>query len=250
VGLGNRIRRLVRRVGFDVSRYPSVPPDLSPEVVATFHAVRPYTMSGSERVDALVRSVHWILDRRVPGDVVECGVWRGGSMMAVARTLLERGNCDRELYLFDTFAGMPEAGIDDHYLDGRPADSVLREELGPKASMADWCNSSIDEVRRNMALTGYPDDRIHFVKGMVEDTIPEQAPKQIALLRLDTDWYASTRHELEHLFPRLPPGGIVIIDDYGTWGGSQKAVDEHLATLRQPLMLHRVDSTARLIVVA
>jgi len=91
-------------------------------------------------------------------------------------------------------------------------------------------------------------ERIHYVKGMVEDTVPEQAPEKIALLRLDTDWYESTRHELEHLFPRLSSGGILIIDDYGHWAGAKEATDEFIARHRLQLFLSRIDYTGRLAV--
>ena len=77
--------------------------------------------------------------------------------------------------------------------------------------------------------TGYPPERIHFVRGPVEETLPAGAPDEIALLRLDTDWYESTRHELEHLYPRLAAGGVLLVDDYGHWEGARKAVDEYFA---------------------
>ena len=99
-----------------------------------------------------------------------------------------------------------------------------------------------------LLATGYPEQRVHFVQGLVEETVPEHAPEQLALLRLDTDYYTSTRHELEHLAPRLAPGGVLLVDDYGHWRGSQEAVDEWMATLPRPLLLQRIDYTARLAV--
>ena len=97
-----------------------------------------------------------------------------------------------------------------------------------------------------MKRSKYNPKLIHYVKGKVETTIPEQAPKQISLLRLDTDWYASTKHELENLFPRLSPGGILIIDDYGDWQGARKAVDEYVANHAPSLFLSRLDYTGRI----
>ena len=107
---------------------------------------------------------------------------------------------------------------------------------------------SLEEVRANLLSTGYPPERLHFVKGMVERTLPDAAPQQVALLRLDTDWYASTKHELEHLFPRIARNGVLIIDDYGHYVGARQAVDEYIEQHRLPLLLNRIDYTARLAV--
>ena len=108
--------------------------------------------------------------------------------------------------------------------------------------------AGFDEVRRNLASTGYPSDRLHFIRGRVEDTIPASAPESIALLRLDTDWYESTRHELTHLYPRLVRGGVLIIDDYGHWQGARQATDEYFSVLGSPVLLHRIDYTGRIAV--
>jgi len=103
-------------------------------------------------------------------------------------------------------------------------------------------------VQANLGRTGYPAERIHYVKGKVEETIPATLPSRIALLRLDTDWYESTRHELQHLYPLLSTHGVLIIDDYGHWQGARQAVDEYFAASAEPVFLHRVDYTARLVV--
>jgi len=108
-----------------------------------------------------------------------------------------------------------------------------------------WCEASIEDVQANMSFTGYPSDRIHYVQGMVENTIPANMPDKIALLRLDTDWYASTKHELEHLYPLLEKGGVLLIDDYGHWQGARQAVDEYFAKSGMVPLLARIDSTCR-----
>ena len=100
-----------------------------------------------------------------------------------------------------------------------------------------WAIASLEDVQAGMAETGYPAERVHFHQGLVEDTIPAQAPEQIAILRLDTDWYASTRHELDHLYDRVPSGGVILIDDYGYWQGAQEAVDEFLERTGRALLL-------------
>ena len=100
------------------------------------------------------------------------------------------------------------------------------------------------DVRRNVLSTGYPSEKFHFIEGKVEDTIPASAPEKIALLRLDTDWYESTKHEMTHLFPRLASKGILIIDDYSCWDGARKAIDEYMAEHNLRMFLSRVDSDA------
>jgi hypothetical protein len=97
-----------------------------------------------------------------------------------------------------------------------------------------------------MRATGYPEDKLHFVEGEVETTIPAAAPEQISLLRLDTDWYRSTLHELNHLYPKLVRRGALIIDDYGAYEGSRKATDEYFADRSNPIFLGRIDEAARI----
>jgi O-methyltransferase len=176
---------------------------------------------------------------------VECGVWRGGSMMAVALTLLRLGVTNRDLYLFDTFAGMTDPGEHDLKHSGERAADLL---AGASHDSHVSAVAPLDEVQANMLDLGYPNERIHFVEGPVEETLPARAPDEIALLRLDTDWYSSTKHELVHLYPRLAPGGVLILDDYAYWQGARRAVDEYMAEHGLTLLLTRVDSTARLAV--
>jgi O-methyltransferase len=204
---------------------PGEPRHLDEEAKAIVRAVGDRTMTSAQKVFALVEAIRYVVDTDVPGAIVECGVWRGGSMQAVALTLLRRGVSDRDLHLYDTFEGMTEPTEEDLAVDGTPAAELLLTH--PKTS-AVWAIADLDDVRAGMAETGYPAERVHYHAGRVEETIPAEVPEQIALLRLDTDWYASTRHELEHLFHRVPSGGVVVFDDYGTWLGARRAVDEFL----------------------
>ena len=233
------------RVGHFVP--PPLPPDFEPEVGKTIREVRRYTMTSPRRIAALVDSVEYVVRHGVPGAFVECGVWRGGSMMAVALTLKRLGVTDRDLYLFDTFAGMPAPGAEDvpSPYDGYSPQKRWRRHtrLGRQ-----WAGVPVETVRERLESTGYPPERIHLVQGMVEETIPGRAPDEIALLRLDTDWYASTKHELEQLYPRLAVGGVLIIDDYGHYEGARRAVDEYFATAGEPVLLSRIDFTGRLVV--
>jgi O-methyltransferase len=247
-------RRLVRRAGFDVVPYaPRVedryPHDFAPRALPVIDRVWPrYTMTTPERLHALCQAVEYVVRSEIPGAIVECGVWRGGSMMAVAQTLRDLGAGDRELYLCDTFTGMTEPTDLDVDVEGRLAAELLRGD-GDRSATGVWAVSALDEVQRNMRSTGYHAGRLHYVVGPVEDTLPGQAPEQIALLRLDTDWYESTRHELEHLIPRLAPHGVLIVDDYGDWQGARRAVDEWLDTLPVPVLLNRIDHSGRIAVI-
>ena len=244
MALFQRLKNVLRQVtAAPAAPGAAIPADLDAGVRATIEFVRPYTMTSAERIAAVCDAARYISRSGIAGAVVECGVWRGGSMMAAARTLLEERDTARDLYLFDTFEGMTEPGAADVSIFGAAAAEEYK--LHPEG----WCAASLDDVRESMQRVGYPSDRVHLVKGLVEETIPGGAPQQIALLRLDTDWYESTRHELEHLFPRITPGGVLIIDDYGHWQGARKAVDEYLQTRGIPLLLARTDYTGRIAVV-
>lgn len=210
---------------------------------AIFRAASPHTMTDSRRVLALIQATRHVA-RYVPGDIVECGVWKGGSMMVVARTLLEAGTRDRNLYLFDTFEGMTQPTDKDVEATGATALQYYEAARMEGSVGSEWCRSPLEEVRANMESTGYPAALVHYAKGKVEDTIPRAAPERIALLRLDTDWYESTRHEMIHLFPRLSVGGVLIVDDYFWWRGSREAVDEYVARNKLRLLLTPVEGGA------
>jgi O-methyltransferase len=204
--------------------------------------VQPYTVTDRRRVLALVEAVRHVVRAGVPGDIVECGVFRGGSMMAVALTLLELGVRDRDLRLYDTFEGMSAPTKRDvAEPTGMAATDKFPQVRHENGEGSDWCFAPLEEVRRNMESTGYPAERVHYVKGKVEDTLPAQAPERIALLRLDTDFYESTLHEMRHLWPRLSRGGVIMIDDYLWWRGAREAVDEYIREHQLKLFLCPVD---------
>ena len=224
------------------ARAHTFPMDFEEGDIELCRRVGPYTMTTPPRIYALARAVEHVAAREIPGALVECGVWRGGSMMAVALTLLRLGITDRELYLFDTFSGMTAPSDQDVKRSGERAADALADE-GPDSDI--WAIAPIDEVRKAVLSVGYPEERIHFVEGTVEETLPANAPEEIALLRLDTDWYSSTKHELVHLYPRLTRGGVLILDDYGYWQGARRAVDEYISENGLTLLLNRIDNTAR-----
>lgn len=205
--------------------------------------VAPFTMTTPPRIYALRRAVEYVVSRPVSGAIVECGVWRGGSVMAIALTLLRLGDTSRDIYLFDTFEGMTEPGSEDVKHSGETAAEILATS---GRDSDDWAIAALDDVRQAVSSVGYPEERIHFVQGRVEDTLPRTETGEIALLRLDTDWYASTKHTLTHLYPRLAAGGVLIVDDYAYWEGARQAVDEYISEQGLPLLLNRIDYTARL----
>ncbi|HMJ91500.1 MAG TPA: TylF/MycF/NovP-related O-methyltransferase [Candidatus Acidoferrum sp.] len=209
--------------------------------------VRPYTMTSPERLFALVNAVSYVVDNNIDGDIVECGVWRGGSMMAVIKRLQQMKRGDRELYLYDTFAGMTAPTEKDTTKFGpKTADETFRE-MQVQSGVNRWCLATLEEVTQNLSTTGYDQKKIHFIKGPVDKTLPLHMPGgDIALLRLDTDFYDSTKHELEHLFPRLRSGGVLIVDDYGHWEGQRAAVDEYFKAHGIRMLLNRIDYSARI----
>lgn len=217
--------------------------DMGPEFAADYAHAAEFTMSSRERMFALWLAVRYITAANIPGDVVECGVWQGGSSMLAAAAL--RHN-PRTLWLYDTFEGMPAPSDKDRNWTGETAADRLAAQ--DRTEGPDWAYATLADVQANMRSTGYPAEHIRFVEGMVEDTIPAQLPETIALLRLDTDWYESTRHELEQCWPRLSPGGVLIVDDYGHWQGARQATDEYFAG--KPVLLNRIDYTGRIAVKA
>ena len=209
----------------------------------------PFTMTGVMRLRALVDCVRYCVAAEVKGAFAECGVWRGGSVLAMVLTLQDEGIDDRDIFLYDTFEGMTEPSVHDVSAHEQPALATWRSaqerDEKPWDGFFNEETFSEEDVRERLIATGYPAERLHFVRGRVEDTIPAVVPPTLALLRLDTDWYESTLHEMDHLYPRLTKGGVLIVDDYGHWEGARRAVDEHLAGCEERLLLTPVDYSAR-----
>lgn len=204
--------------------------DVDQRTLDTVTTVRIYTRTTRAQVVALCDAVRYLTAARIGGDLVECGVWRGGSMLAAARTLLEAADRSRALWMYDTFSGI----WDDCGPDG---------DAGANAV-------SLPAVQRTIAKAGYPEAHLRYIVGPLTDTIPNNAPERVALLRIGNDRYEPARHALEHLMPRMAGGGVVIVDDYGQSRGVRHAVDEYLEATGTPLLLHRVDEAARIGVLA
>ncbi len=254
------LKRLAFRFGYDLTfrklpqwdkrrRERAIPRDMEPAFVALCERAQAYTLTSVECLYALYQAVRYVHEHRVPGDFVECGVWRGGSAMMMALALDAAGDRSRKIYLYDTFKGMvrPEA-VDRRSRDG--AEQLSRWEAFDRGDHNEWAYAPVEEVRRNMASTGYPEDRIVLVEGDVTETLPRIAPARIALLRLDTDWYRSTYHELVHLHPLLVRNGVLIVDDYGAYDGAREATDRYFAEIGSPVFLGRIDTAARIAIKA
>ena len=244
------INKLISILGYRITKNdPSIPIDLigEKEFIGFYDQCRPYTQTSVERLYSLYKACLYIIENNFEGDLVECGVWRGGSAMMMALVLKSRGITNKRIYLYDTFEGMSAPTEYDISVHGKQAKEQLLEENKTDDNSI-WCYASIEEVKQNMKRTGYPDENVVFVKGKVEDTLQHEIPDQLALLRLDTDWYESTKLELEKLFPLLVKGGPLIIDDFGHWQGARKAVQEYFSARNLFPLLQRIDITGRLII--
>ncbi|MBL4885251.1 MAG: class I SAM-dependent methyltransferase [Planctomycetaceae bacterium] len=237
------VKKSVRQRGLSKQLLKAMP-DLTPKEREIIEQVQPNTLLSSDRIYAFMEATRHVVQNNIPGSIVECGVWKGGAVMSSLLTLIHLEATDRQVYLYDTFEGMPKPGEDDKRCDGDALDVGFAERQVDEDSST-WCRAEYGEVHENITSCEYPAENIHFVKGKVEETIPETLPEQISVLRLDTDWYESTKHELENLYPLLAPGGVLIIDDYGHWEGAREAVDEYFASHKIPMMLHRTDYTGR-----
>ncbi|MFC1491985.1 TylF/MycF/NovP-related O-methyltransferase [Nitrospinota bacterium] len=213
------------------------------ETISKFSPYTMTTMHGLESPYALYKAIQYIVEKEIPGDIVECGVWRGGSIILSALALKHFGDLSRKLFLYDTFQGMTRP--EDRDVDWDGVSPKARWDADRDISRMGF-GGTLEEVRKNVFSSGYPEDKFIFVEGDVEETIPGTVPENISLLRLDTDWYRSTYHELVHLYPLLSVGGILIIDDYGWCRGAREATDKYLKEENPMLFLSRINSTVRL----
>jgi len=216
---------------------------------AIVQKISPYTMTLREGLDAtyaLFQAIKYITLNKIEGDIAECGVWRGGSMMLMALALRHFGDTQRSLYLYDTFDVMTRPGDRDIDFDGNAMKTVWSQAA--RDGKVIGYGGPVDTVKFNLQATGYPMTQMHFIVGDVLQTIPAQMPPRIALLRLDTDWYESTLHELKHLYDRIVPQGVLIIDDYGWCQGARQATDEFFRERPFKPMMHRVDQGVRILV--
>ena len=186
--------------------------------------IKPFTMTSDPRIDSLFSSLEYVRNNKIEGDLVECGVWKGGNVLGMMNYLEHYNDFERKIWAYDTFTGMTAPEENDKDFLNNKASEIFDQVM---------CYSSLDEVKQVLSLSNFPKNKVNLIIGDVCQTLlnEEWLPKKIALLRLDTDWYASTKIELEVLWNRLEIGAPCIIDDYGHWLGCREAVDEFFFTL-------------------
>ena len=199
--------------------------------------VKPLTMTSIERITELFNSLEYIRLNNIFGDFVECGVWKGGNILGIMEYLYYYQMLDRNVWLYDTFEGMTEPEEIDVDLRNQKASDILQQVL---------CYSSIDEVKKNLSNSKFPFENLEFIIGDVCETLNDynNIPTKICLLRLDTDWYKSTKKEMDILYPILNENGVLIVDDYGHWNGSKAAVDEYFKSHNLSPTINNIDYTA------
>ena len=219
-----------------------------------FAQSRSYTMTSKEVMFSTYQAARYVAERQIPGDLVECGVWRGGSALLAALTMRKMAPQPRRswfgasehkrlVWLYDTFEGMTQPTNRDVDIEGVAASQYL----DTYADDGKWCYADEADVRQIFQANGFGPSDIRLVKGDVVQTLKTQRPSKISLLRLDTDWDELTKAELETLYPLLSVGGILIIDDYGHWEGARTAVDEFFAQ-RPSVLLNRISYAVRVVV--
>ena len=228
------MKQMFRTLGYDVRRVStlSIPPvEFSAEEERIFRYVKDHqlTMVSYEGVAAAMLACKHAVLAGIDGDFVECGVWRGGVSIA-AKLTLEAYGSDKKVWLFDTFAGMSEPTEHDRgTFTGEVGVKIFSEQK--RDDHVDWCYASLEDVQRNFERSGANMAGVRFIKGDVAQTLADDGnlPSGISVLRLDTDFYESTKKELEVLYPRLAPRGSLLLDDFGYWDGARKAVEEYFA---------------------
>jgi len=207
------------------------------KLIEFIEIVKPFTMTSEERVTKLFESLEYIRIKNIEGDLVECGVWKGGNILGIMEYLSHYKMKDRNIWLYDTFTGMTNPDEIDIDFQNNSASDVLNANTFYK------CISPLDEVKQNLKISNFPTDRLVYVVGDICETLnyENNIPKKISLLRLDTDWYKSTKKEMEVLYPKLVNNGVLIVDDYGHWKGSKIAVDEYFINNKMEYKIEQIE---------
>ena len=245
------IKYILKIFGLKINRIKKdvYPIDINNNFIEEYKMIEEYTATSIERAYALKSAITYIIKNKIKGDFVECGVWKGGSCMLMAQTLVNEGEKERKIWMYDTFDGMTEPTDDDCEIETNVSNSDLLKNTPKNTDKFNiWAYAPLEMVKKNMKKTMLPEERMHFIEGKVENTLSRVKPQNIALLRLDTDWYESTKCELEQLYPLLSIGGVLIVDDYGHFSGAKKAVDEYFSKTNVKPLMNRIDYSGRLII--
>lgn len=198
-------------------------------------------MCSSVQQYSMWQAIRHVDNNQIPGDVAEFGVWRGGMSMIAAQTIAE-SSTKRFLYMFDTFQGMTTPSSKDVELYSRQsAAKLLERETNSPGKWTTWANASLADVQDGIRKTELSEDHIRFIVGDVSATVPSLLPTALAVCRIDTDWYESTLHCLRHAWPRIPQGGVLLLDDYDHWEGARTAVDEYFDEIGLKVFLVRTE---------
>ena len=199
--------------------------------------VKPNTMCSKQQISELCTALEKVFSKEIKGDIIECGTWRGG-LACIMLKYIVNNDSNKKLFIYDTFEGMAKPGDNDVDPEGAKAGDYFKTVADNTGETSNWCRAGIDIVTDNLKKVKIEHSKHTFLcKGKVEDTLPvkENVPDKIAFIRLDTDWYQSTKIELETFYPLLSVGGIIIIDDYNYWQGQKKAVDEFFMNLENDI---------------
>ncbi|HLB47446.1 MAG TPA: TylF/MycF/NovP-related O-methyltransferase [Anaerolineales bacterium] len=251
--LANTAIRLFDKLGYAIrkkSYFPTYPYELEKDAQDAVSAVRAHTMVSLEGLATLYDQAVFCETRHISGDFVECGTWRGGAVGLMAIANLKHGASRRHIHLFDSFEGLPEpdAAVDGEHAvqHARAAGAGVSGRLVPIGAEA--FIGSLEENRDLLEKQiGYDPHCLHYHKGWFQETLPVAAKTidRIAILRIDADWYASTKVCLEHLYDKVVSGGFVIIDDYLSFEGCKKAVDEFMEAQKITAYLNHIDQHRR-----
>ena len=237
----------LNKFGYSVINNNQKIAELSKKDYELINLIKNYSMTPKIRIYNLMQALKHLKIKKIEGDYVECGVWKGGNILLFKKFLESENSRQRNIYAFDTFEGMTDPDKNDFEIStNNTAIKLLQKDKNKKTNVWGICN--LDQVKKNISKHTKDLNNIYFIKGDVEKTLNEikNIPEKISLLRLDTDWYKSTKKELEVLYEKVSSGGVIIIDDYGHWGGSKKAVDEFFSN--KYVWMHYVDYACRLII--
>jgi len=231
------------------SEHPNLKYDDEDAAREAIRIVEPFTMLSYQRLVTLWQQVRYVDRVAISGALVECGTWKGGASGMMALAHLHSGVPSRTLHLFDSFQGLPEP---DRATDGEMAVHYASEQASGALRTIGKCVGALEDNKRLLGdLVGYPSELTQYHVGWFQDTlrVVPDCMDAIAVLRIDGDWYESTKVCLETLVSRVSSGGIVVIDDYGKWAGCRKAVDEFMAVLPRSLFLNHIDAAGRYFIV-